>query len=69
MKRMIWSHQVNNELVKEKVLLIGVSFHPDNRGFDNTIYACIMDANKKYLKVPIETLSLTTEDYNKIFCE
>ena len=69
MKRMIWSHVVNNELVHEKVLLIGVSFHPDSRGFDNTIYACIMDANKKYHKVPIETLSLTTEDYNKIFCE
>ena len=69
MKRMIWSHQVNNELVKEKVLLIGVSFHPDTRGYDNTIYACIMDAEKLYHKVPIETLSLSTEDYNKIFCE
>lgn len=69
MKKMIWSHLVNHELIREKVLVMGVSIKPDTPGFDNTAYACIMDSYKMYHKVPIEQLSLTAEDYNKFFCE
>lgn len=70
MKRMTWMHSVDGEMHKETVLLMGVSFRgPNTVGYDNTTYACIMDADQKYHKVPISQLMLSTEDYNKVFAE
>lgn len=48
---------------------MGASIKPATPGFNNTIYACVMTAGNNYVICPITELSLTTEDYNKIFAE
>ena len=48
---------------------MGVDVKPTTPGFDTTIYACIMTAENNYTICPVKELSLTTEDYNKIFAE
>lgn len=64
--KMIWTHKSGK---KETVLFIGASVKPATPGFNNTIYACVMTAENNYTICPITELSLTTEDYNKIFAE
>jgi len=64
---MTWTHIVDGEPREETVLFMGVSVNPNTPGFDCTIYACIMDSNQVYHTVPVNQLSLSTEDYNKIF--
>ena len=64
MKKMIWRHDGK----AETVLFMGASFKP-YAGFSSTAYACIMLESQHYLVVPIDELSLSPEDYNKIFAE
>lgn len=48
---------------------MGANIKPITPGFDTTIYACVMTAENDYVICPIKELSLTTDEYNKIFAE
>ena len=65
MKKMIWKHNGK----AETVLFMGIMFKPQTFGFSNAVHACIMLASQHYIVVPIDELSLSPEDYNKIFAE
>ena len=65
MTKMVWTHNGKKEIV----LFMGVNCKPPTPGFNNTIYACVMTADKSYYVCPINELSLTTKDYNKIFAD
>lgn len=65
MNKMIWTNPRNGK--KEIVLLIGVNPKSPTSGFSSMTYACIMKSNKYFYTVPVNELSLTDEDYDKIF--
>ena len=62
MKKMMFK---NDHGQLEPVLFMGIDFTLNA----DKLWAIVMNSDQKYVGVPLDRLSLTTEDYNRVFAE
>lgn len=62
MKKMMFK---NDHGQLEPVLFMGIDFTLNS----DKLWAVVMNSDQKYVGVPLDRLSLTTEDYNRVFAE
>lgn len=62
MKKMMFK---NDHGQLEPVLFMGIDFTLNS----DKLRAVVMNSDQKYVGVPLDRLSLTTEDYNRVFAE